>query len=709
MVKKLLTKDLVLGIELIVVVVIVFCCCYFSKDIFEALSNILKVVSGLVMLLLFASFYMQYKLGEALIIKDMDIRKEKQGPALNNNESDINKELENESHHHYHFSYSYFIVFIVTIIGLLYTAYSDVFYQQGDPISPIINGIWCNETKFDLDSLSRNKKENTNLVFIIDVSGSVNNIKFESNKWVAEAKKKIIEYPPLDQESIGLKLDKIRDDNLCGLDLIKLQVCKLLIENFDSLKISDRSYEITLFTFGKYVKSFSSITIPEKAKEKSNEEIKEEFKILIDSILGIRPSNLMASETDVENLIKNKINPIVNPNGDRDRFNRAKTVFTIFSDFNNDTPNQDSININKLISGLANKSTYFNLFKIEKIGSKKNKLDFLTVIENFTYKDQRNTQRLDTAIIDLRCANFKSRMQIVFIVTNPFFVENIENRIVTTKESSVYVKLHDNGLDPWQQFSINEKILPFEVRESIQFSTKKYFLLKYTGHAPEQLSKTTVEFEFPNSKELITSEIIFKKGLSWFISFVFCILILLVVIISLVYNIYFIKHFRWKYYIKRGYKVSKTTPAIPISSNDIRDKDDVAGSYTIQRSFRERHGRLDKDAVSGRYTILCKFGDVECKAVTGNNDTISRSFTKYLFDNKKLSDERNIETTPTFAIVGDKTVEFSVSINNSPKLPRSFNVVEEEFLICISKDLLNKLGYDDDISDGVLKRKNGVT
>jgi hypothetical protein len=496
----------------IVIVPIIF---IFSKEFANSFpfllgKSILEFIVGVVILLGLISIYLQYRIKDKIVGEINDLNRK--------------DNFYRQSHIHFYFSHMAF--FILTILGLLFTAYSETFWQQSESVNPIIRGLNNNETSFPLDSLN-SITDTTKLVFVLDVSGSMNATINKINiNWIDESEIIITDYKFLISSNIQDTINVLKKRQHPS-DLVKLKMCELLIRLRDSLIKDKRNYNVSLFSFGK------NADVQQKGFNFNNDS---EFEKLISTILGLKCSPDQASKTDNEKVIK-KINYFINPPGSKDAFNRPKTVISIFSDFINDSKFQDTSRLSKIISEISNKSTFFNLFYLESKHSVNfiNKIKVLPFFNKSLYPGQINLQAISDKI-DLRCANFRSPYYLEFIINKPFYINSCKICLKTQKGSPINIKLIRQNKDDWQQFRVNS--IPVNFEASYPIKNDDYLI--FSGHAPDRFSQTIAEFEFPNNKEKILCEIIFEKGLSNFISKLFFSCAVIILFISLLYFFYLI-------------------------------------------------------------------------------------------------------------------------------------------------------------------------
>ncbi|MDB4583887.1 hypothetical protein N9164_12100 [Draconibacterium sp.] len=383
--------------------------------------------------------------------------------------------------------------------------------------------------------------------------------------------------------------------------------------------------------------------IPESGFNLANDTLFEGF---ICKILKLRSSKIQVSKTDNGKLLK-KVDHFINPSGSKDAFNPPKTVISICSDFIDDAESQNFAELCKHVAELSNKSTFFNLFFLsskDTINFYK-KIDVRSIYNNKLFPEQINTQKI-TEDIDLYCANFKSRKCIEFIINKPFHVDSGKTTLQLPIESNFQLSLVRHDKDDWQQYKVNGKSIQYG--KSFPVSTND--ILTFSGHVQKQFSETVARFEFPKRNELITCEIIFKKGLPIFISQIFFSFGVLILLFTLTYFFFLVGQIFKK-------KVDN-------NENEL----DVV-------SFK-----LKKNEVKRGYIIPCKLDGISIETTLRKKNTVSRAFVQYLLKNKKLKDKSAIIDTP----FGDdeirigSNVVFNISLPpNKLKENVSFEIVED--------------------------------
>lgn len=717
----------------------------FSAELGDLLSNFLlssfgkttlKVLGGVILIFVLACIYIEYALkGRTHVLKHIvhqknelaleeEHKEEKKdekviGEALKESKKAESKIAKIEKDLHYHFSYSSAVIFIITLIGLLFAGYSDVFYQQGDFVQPIIRGLNGNENDFDIASLSSNS-DTTNLVFVLDVSGSIKNADMTlESKWIdstIDFISKDIEFK--NESRIKAKLQQtINTDSTLGI--VKLQLCYLLEKVRRGLNETQRSYKVSFFAFGANTDVDTGFGLRATP-----------FERLINAIIDLQCFKSQRLETNYEQLVK-KINYFINPPSHKDGFNRPKTVITIFSDFVNDCHTQDTGQLVKLVAGLCNKSTFFNLVYLEprqtSINPPKakdnfrpdslslvNKFKLLPLFNEYLYPDYLNIQKITDTAIDLQCATFKSPICIPFLIKQPFIVDpkpSVVKLRLASNEGLVWLTILKRDKldkkDEWQQFQLQDSLMAHETKYSIADNT----LLAFRGHVPDVFSSTRAQFEFPAAKEKITAEIIFQKGLTPFVARLFFTICFLATLISFVYFMHLIffflpeskqdkvkKSFEKLFFRRKitrskagdpNKNTSQNKTAPPVELVPTKVMTDIPTAGVPSEEFF-----LQWDEEKKVHMLSCNMNGVLHDVIIGNTNTFSLD----------MANEWDYEEYKKIDFVVPGLAEFKVSILGSASVDVQFEVIDGENLFSLDHRLLSKFGFSENISEGRLKR-----
>lgn len=422
-----------------------------------------------------------------------------------------------------------FGLIFTSIVGV-YALYNDAFEDQENRVTPVVNALQGNKSKFSLGQVYENDEERK-LVFAIDVSKSSRSVGSSVAQTWLEGALNYVEGCPFLYKGTEIRSNfPETDGEWSGLDVIKLKVSKLLIESRnvmvedwerDSSKSSN--YPCYLFSFGQSTDLHSEFNL---ASVKG-------FNNAIESVMSLSYTE-NSDWTDNERLI-DKINEFASP---RDHWNRDKlpqTSISIFSDFVNDTKNENTERLKSLVSELASTSTYFNLYTLPYTGNKANTTDVRGLFDDNLAKGQMNVQSIFDDI-DIRLASLWGRPIIFLYQPNSKML--IESEVTLESkfnlgEVGVVLRKNSGDKNDIGQFYYRRKRLSLD-SEILDNPYNSDVLLEYEGTV-NQSEDCHLEFNVVSKGDLLNFQVAFRKLLPWYIGVILCALGVWSALVSVVY------------------------------------------------------------------------------------------------------------------------------------------------------------------------------
>ena len=462
-------------------------------------------------------------------------------------EPDTNVTLKSERywHLHWHGTYTKIAALGITFTGLIYTVYSDVFYQHGNPVTPVLYGLIDNatETRVNSELLAT---DTTHLVFLLDVSASTKKARNENTQWVDSVIMKLKrETEPRDKSTFSpkreswidtLKQRKEKSDTFyTGLDLIKYKACQAIMNSKEAMdRDGNHKYIITVAYFGRKV-----------------EYIEERLNPLVDSfhykelLLKIVDYKYQSSQMDSTNYL-NLFNSVLYYKlamGSREKFKSQKNVISLIGDFRLDKVRvQDTIGIKRFLFDVANSSSYFNFILVNRtVKDSAHSIDVLPLFERVPSKTQFQTFSIDKPVREIY-TYYKAEKGIVFIVDELFHVGSQKTTLKVWDSDSIIPITFDDGKeieDEWQEYELNDTPIIFNYQYFVKQGSQ---VLTFKGHVPTQFPSVKADIYFSSRKTVISSEVFFKKGLKLFIAKLIVWIGLYLFYFSTFYIIYLIIH-----------------------------------------------------------------------------------------------------------------------------------------------------------------------
>ncbi len=574
---------------------------------------------------------------------------------------------------HRHATYISIAIITLSLIGINYTIFSDVFYQHGDPISPIRYSLGGNKTTIDMTKeVEYYKNQPRRLVFLIDISKSVNTIP-QPLKTRYESIRKSLPNGKMfpDPPKIGAILK--------ATESLKIHLAYYLAQIYDDIKSDTtiKSFYVTIITFGKYADiDFKDINIKNES----------DYNSIITGIANMTQSKGDdANFTDYETVGKKLNNFGITPENYK-KFEPQRRVVTVLSDFKHDpSERSDSSTLNSIVANLASRSIFFNLCVVgnSNLQTRENVVPMLPYFKRNVEKERLSiTTSVDS--LDLKYAYWESEYPLTFLVESPFYVKKSQVAMQSGKGSNI-VKLAIKGInDNRQQFDLNDSILLFE-RPLMLPHRKKGDTLTFTGHVPSQFSNVSAVFDFPNQQCSISYEIVFKKKLPDFIARTLVFLSAFLLAVSTLYLFYLIKLLC--NYI-RSFKKRELFEKENINDNGV-------------------HKQLLKDELENQYFLDCLLNSIPFKAFIADKNIISYETANRLLALNKINDNESITEYPT----GIKFVDEGVTVRCKLELLTEkyesigFLVSRNVPQLSISSQILDDLNYTFNTSNGILFRK----
>lgn len=589
----------------------------------------------------------------------------------------------------HHLGYSTISTFMITVVGLIYTTYSDAFYQHGNPISPILYGINNNVTAVSLREIELAKSPNKcnnfveDIILILDVSGSINKCKPAQNNWIDKITKNLDSQVKSSSE-ITPKIEELTNTNTKeGLKLVKLKACD--IANYLFSKLGGHcNTKLHLLSLGTYTDFDCTVNI-KKGKG---------LDTIINGILDLKDDRFQADQTRIDRLIAKLIAQKL-INGDLDKFKYQKTVVIILSDFFHDEGEQSTLvtnynsKLDSLVTVMANMSVFMNFFKISS-SQKQGTVDALeSMYRSF------NTKLISEKTIDddpeIQFGYVRSKKNITFIIDQPFHdsTKTVIKLDEERKDSCSSIRLvSDDSLNHYgQQLKYLDTILqPFQPRTVPNY--QKNVILSFEGHAPEQFSNQNIEFYIDNPGQIVSSEIVFKKGLPPFIAKFVMIVVLILLTISLFYVgfLFSLIKIDWRFLKrKKNPELNTQESNTPLSSQPTIPTNSTGGPI------------IEEDGPTK--LIKIELNRVGIKAKIGQRNIISQSSAQDFYRNGHINDDNILNHTVADGdtIPVNTEIRFdTLKVTGVSLIARkvTFTVMETvEHKVHVSKNTLEWLGY----------------
>lgn len=435
------------------------------------------------------------------------------------------------------YMHSFFAIVFFSIMSLafgIYSAFGNAFSEQGNRVLPVINAIKKNKTEFYFDEIYKDKRAGK-LVFAIDVSKSSKRteIKIEDS-WFKAAIDVIEECHELKKpDDITDPLSNLSVRNATGLDIIKIKVCKLLIETRHSLMSDERfgeeverEYPCYLFTYGKSANLECEFDLLNR----------DDFNLAVKSVMDIEYKDIQGSKTDNARLIQ-KINVFVPPADKWSIYQRPHSVINIFGDFINDTEKESKDELEELIYELTSTSTYFNLYHLPHRNEDANKINILKMFKSLKMPGQVNFQNISDEL-EIKLGSLLGGRSIVFLVDPSHVSVKSEELFVKANgdHGNVDVTLlkSDSTIQQGVQFNLDSS--PLRVNKSVSTNPfDKSFSMFFTGDAVRYRQGCFLNFLVSNKMEDLTFPIVICEKLPTYVGYALCILGVWMSILLLLY------------------------------------------------------------------------------------------------------------------------------------------------------------------------------